>query len=84
MGVKKFSEGEVHMKIEVMARSGDELLADVTENTSPEELQWIDREFRDLLRRGYSAFGVQSGMRIDHFSSQIGEDLIIIAPLVGG
>ena len=73
------------MKIEVMARSGDELLAaDVTENTRSEELQWIDREFRDLLRRGYSAFGVQSGMRIDHFSSQIGEDLIIIAPLVGG
>lgn len=73
------------MKIEVMARSGDELLAaDVTENTSSEELQWIDREFRDLLRRGYSAFGVQSGMRIVHFSSQIGEDLIIIAPLVGG
>jgi len=73
------------MKIEVMARSGDELLAaDVTENTSSEELQWIDREFRDLLRRGYSAFGVQSGMRIDHFSPQIGEDLIIIAPLVGG
>lgn len=72
------------MKIEIMARTGHELLAEVSENTSRGELQWINQQFRELRRRGYNAFGVRSGQRVKSFSTDLNEDIVFIAPLVGG
>jgi len=71
------------MKIRVMTRAGDELLAEVNENTTQDEIAWIDRQFQDLKRRGYSPL-TRSGTRIKTFSPELKEDILFIAPLVGG
>ncbi len=72
------------MKIEVMTRSGDECLAEINENTSPEELQWIDQQFQELRKKGYSAFTKHEGRRVDNFDRTLDDDLILVAPIVGG
>lgn len=71
------------MKIRVMTRAGDELLAEVNENTTQDEIAWIDRQFQDLKRRGYSPL-TRSGTRIKTFSPELKDDILFVAPLVGG
>ena len=71
------------MKIRVMTLAGDELLAEVNENTTQDDLAWIDQQFQDLKRRGYSPF-TRSGTRIKTFSPDLKDDILFVAPLVGG
>ncbi len=71
------------MKIRVMTRAGDELLAEVNENTTQDELGWIDQQFQDLKRRGFSPL-TRSGTRITTFSPDLKDDILFVAPLVGG
>ena len=72
------------MKIRVMGRSGDLMVGEVTHETSREELKWIEDQWREMSRRGYSAFGTKSGQRLKSFEPDLGEDVIFVAQLVGG
>ncbi len=71
------------MKIRVMTRAGDELLAEVNDNTTQDDLAWIDQQFQDLKRRGYSPL-TRSGTRIKTFSPELKDDILFVAPLAGG
>lgn len=72
------------MRIEVMSRQGDEVFAEWTRESSAAELQDIAERFRALQERGYRAFGAVSGQRVDAFAATVDEDLVFIAPVVGG
>jgi hypothetical protein len=72
------------MRIEVMSSKGDELLAEWDARSSPAELNDIAQDFGLLRAKGYRAFGAVTGLRADHFNAEIDEDLIFIAPMVGG
>lgn len=71
------------MKIEVMARTGHELLAEIGGDTSTEELRRISLEFNEFQRRGFRAF-TRHGQRVDSFDPNLGTDIILVAPLIGG
>jgi len=72
------------MRIEVMSSKGDELLAEWDVRSSPAELSDIAEAFCTLRGRGYRAFGAVTGRRVDRFIAEVDEDLIFIAPMVGG
>ncbi len=72
------------MRIEIMSKKGDEVFAEWTAQTPAEELQTIAERFAAIRRRGYRAFGAVSGKRVDAFDADIDEDLVFIAPVVGG
>jgi len=72
------------MKIMVMSRRGHEVLAQWDQETTEEELCRIDQEFNQLLSRGYSAFAVTSGERLDKFQPELKEDIFLVAPVAGG
>lgn len=71
------------MKIEIMARDGHQLLAEIREDTSLEELRWVDHQLRQFRQKGYSTF-TRSGQRVNGVNVDLDEDLVLIAPLVGG
>jgi len=71
------------VKIEAMSRSGHDLVAEVTDQTSVEDLAFIENQFNELQAKGYQAF-TRKGRRLDRFSTQIDDDIVFIAPLVGG
>lgn len=71
-------------RIEIMTAKGDDLLAEWGKDTEEENLKSISQRFRALRATGYSAFTVHSGRRVDNFDPDIEEDIIFIAPLVGG
>ena len=71
------------MKIQVMSKSGDSVLAEVTNETSVEELALVTLQFRKLQANGYRAF-TRRGVRVDRFSPEIDEDIVFVAPLMGG
>ena len=71
------------MKIEVMSRSGHDLLAEVTKVSSATELEFAADRFREFKAKGYQAF-TRKGSRLDRFSPEIDDDIVFIAPLVGG
>lgn len=72
------------MRIEVMSNKGDELLAEWDARSSPAELNDIVEAFGLLRGKGYRAFGAVTGQRVDGFNAGIDEDLVFIAPMVGG
>lgn len=72
------------MKIEVMSNKGHEIIADVDEKTSPAELDRLDAELKKLMDQGYTAFLKESGLKIDKIDPSIKEDVVIIAPVMGG
>lgn len=71
-------------RIEIMTAKGDDLLAEWGCDTRGEDLAKISHEFGEMRAKGFSAFTVQSGRRVDDFDPDIEEDIIVIAPLVGG
>ncbi len=71
-------------RIEVMSVRGDDLLAEWGRDTGTEDLKSISQRFKGLRAKGYSAFTVHSGRRLDAFDPEIEENVIFIAPLVGG
>lgn len=71
-------------KIQVMSGNGDDLFAEWGSATGAEDLENINRRFHQLRAKGYSAFTTTSATRIDDFSPDIEEDIIFIAPLIGG
>ena len=72
------------MRIEIMTRNGDEGVGEWTSDTVPDELESIARNFEELVRKGYSAFGVESGERLMRFDAAREEDVVFIAPFTGG
>ena len=72
------------MRIELMSRKGDEVFAEWTQETGAAELEAIAQRFRALQGQGYRAFGAVSGRRVDTFTPSVDEDLVFIAPVVGG
>jgi hypothetical protein len=72
------------MRIEIMSRRGDEVFAEWNTETPAAELQAIAERFAAIQRRGYRAFGSVSGTRVDAFDANVAEDLVFIAPVVGG
>ncbi|MDH3445124.1 MAG: hypothetical protein OEN50_14450 [Deltaproteobacteria bacterium] len=71
------------MKIEVMSRSGHDLLAEVTRDSTAAELAFAGNRFSEFKAKGYLAF-TRKGVRLDRFSPEIDDDVVFIAPLVGG
>ncbi len=72
------------MRIEIMSRRGDEVFAEWNAQTPAEELRAIAKRFAAKRRQGYRAFGTVSGTRVDAFDAGVSEDLVFIAPVVGG
>jgi hypothetical protein len=72
------------MRIEIMTRKGDEVFAEWDAQTPVEELQAIAERFAAIQRQGYRAFGSLTGTRVDAFDPAVLEDLVFIAPVVGG
>ncbi len=72
------------MKLEVMTRKGHELLAEVNNHSGDKDLEWIDEQFQRLRKRGYSSFTKRDGRRVDYFDRNLDDDLILVAPIVGG
>ena len=72
------------MRIEVMTGRGDEVVAEWNRDTREEELRIIGKRFDQLLERGYSAFGTESGTRLPRFNPELDEDVVFIAPVRGG
>jgi len=72
------------MKIEVMSHKGHDILAEVDEKTSPEELDRLDAELKKFMDQGYTAFLKESGLKVDKIDPAIKEDVVVIAPVMGG
>ena len=72
------------MRIEIMSRKGDEVFAEWNAETSEEEFRAIAERFAAIQRQGYRAFGTVSGARVNAFDANVVEDLVFIAPVVGG
>ena len=72
------------MRIEVMASNGDDLLAEWNATTSAAELRAISQRFQAQRGKGFRAFGARSGQRVDHFDPDLQEDVVFIAPMIGG
>ena len=72
------------MKIEVMSHKGHEILAEIDEKTSPAELDRLDVELKKLMDQGYSAFLKESGLKVDKIDPTVKEDVVVIAPVMGG
>ncbi len=71
------------MKIEVMSRSGHDLIAEVNKESTATELAFAVDRFSEFKAKGYQAF-TRNGSRLDGFSPEIDDDIVFIAPLVGG
>jgi len=69
--------------IRVMSAKGDDLLEKWDIDTGVEDLKLISKRFDVQCAKGFSAF-TTSGTRLKSFSPEIQEDIIFIAPLVGG
>ena len=72
------------MRIFVMSRNGDDVLGEWTPGCSTAEIADLEVKFARLRSRGYRAFGVSSGSRFDRLATAIDEDLLLVAPMVGG
>lgn len=72
------------MRIEVMSSKGDEVFAEWNGETPAVDLDAIATRFQAQRHRGFRAFGSVSGQRVDVFDPNLTEDLVFIAPVVGG
>ena len=71
-------------RIQVMSSRGDDLMAEWGSATTPEDAALIRRSFEDLRAKGFTPFTSKSGVRVKNFVPEIDEDIIFIAPLIGG
>ena len=72
------------MRIEIMSRRGDEVFAEWSGDTPAVDLEAIAARFQAQRTKGFRAFGAVSGRRVDVFDAAVTEDLVFIAPVVGG
>jgi hypothetical protein len=72
------------MRVELMSRKGHDVLGEWDRTMALERLEALDREVQDYLRRGYNAFGAASNQRLEHVGPDCEEDVVLIAPVVGG
>lgn len=72
------------MKILKMSRAGDEVIGSWTPESPVAEVGRAENAFLAMQLRGYNAFGIDSGRRIDAFEPGIDEDVLFVAPMVGG
>ena len=71
-------------RIGIMSHRGDDVFAEWGKETNPDDLRAIADRFKEQRGKGFSAFKIQSSTRVDSFSPDIDEDMIFIAPLIGG
>ena len=71
-------------RIQVMSPRGDDLLGEWGPDTTVEDLELIRKRFDEQRSKGFSAFLSKSATRLKSFSPDVREDIILIAPLVGG
>jgi|GraSoiStandDraft_35_1057300.scaffolds.fasta_scaffold447890_2 hypothetical protein len=71
-------------KIQVMSPKGDDLFAEWGIDTGVEDLKLIGKRFDEQCAKGFSAFTSVSATRVKSFSPEIQEDIVFIAPLIGG
>jgi hypothetical protein len=71
-------------KIEIMSHRGDDLFAEWGADTKVEDIKAIAEWFKEQRGKGFSAFTAQTGNRVDEFNPDIHENIIFIAPLIGG
>ncbi len=67
-----------------MSHRGDDLFAEWGKETNSDELKAIAERFNEQRGKGSSAFTIHTARRVDSFSPDIEEDMIFIAPLIGG
>jgi len=72
------------MRMFAISRNGDDLMGEWTPLSSESELKPLKTSFLNMRERGFRAFGVTSGRRIDHFGADVNEDVILVPPMVGG
>ncbi len=72
------------MKLLAMSTSGDEAIAEWNAASTTQELAHIDEEFSSFIAKGFSAFLLDSGVRVRNFSPEITEDIFLVAPVAGG
>lgn len=72
------------MRVLVMSRNGDDVLGEWNAVYTEGAIAELGRKFAHLRAKGYRAFGTSSGARFDAFSPEIDEDVLMIAPVVGG
>jgi hypothetical protein len=72
------------MRVELMSRKGHDVLGEWDRTMAMERLEALDREVQDYLRRGYNAFGATSNQRLERIAPDCDEDVVLIAPVVGG
>ena len=72
------------MRMLAISRNGDDLMGEWTPLSTESELKPLRTSFSTMRERGYRAFGVNSGRRIDYFGADVDEDIILFPPMVGG
>jgi len=72
------------MRIEIMSRKGDAVFAEWNGETPAVDLEAIAARFQAQRTKGFRAFGAVSGRHVDAFDAALTEDLVFIAPVVGG
>ncbi len=69
-------------KLTKMSGRGDELVAEWTDKTSPEELAKIEAEFKSLMAKGFFAADLSTNELVKEFNS--GTDMLMIPKMAGG
>ncbi len=72
------------LTIEIMSHRGDDVFAGWGKETNPDDLRAIADRFKEQRGKGFRAFTIHTARRVDSFSPDIEEDMIFIAPLIGG
>jgi hypothetical protein len=67
-----------------MSSRGDDLIAEWGNTTTAEDLAAIRKRFEDLRAKGFTPFRSRTAARVQSFGPEIDEDIIFIAPLIGG
>lgn len=72
------------MRMLAISRNGDDLIGEWTSLSSESELKPLRASFSKMRERGFRAFGMTSGRRVDDFGADLDEDIILFPPMVGG
>jgi hypothetical protein len=72
------------MRVELMSRKGHDVLGEWDHTMALERLEALDQQVQHYLRQGYNAFGAVSSQRLEHVGPDCEEDVVLIAPVVGG
>jgi len=72
------------MRVEVMSEKGHEVLGEWDRPQAMLRLQELDEQLQRYLRKGYSAFGAQSGQRLENLHPEQDENVVLVAPMTGG